>query len=204
MRGKGSPPTFGEQILRTCNRRALILMAPTHKGSPTRALEVMLNMMPLHIKAQELSLAAHDRVTLSVKDSWKPNRRGGTGHLQAWKSKKSPDHETDLTTGDCWRDKTWISTEPASREEMGRTQVYTDGSLSGGENRIRSKHLAKRPRDLFAIRTPVRWIHGLPGRAQSHRRGHSITRNPAHQRKGQHAHRQPLSRRETVWSVAQK
>ena len=69
------------QTLRTCNRKALLLLAPVHRGTPTRAAEVMLDITPLHIKAVENCLAADDRVKQSIQQTWQPKKRGGTGHL---------------------------------------------------------------------------------------------------------------------------
>ena len=122
-----------KDILRSCNRKALILTAPVHKGTPTRALEVMLGMKPLHLLATENSLAAHDRVSLTFQTSWRPNKRGGTGHLLHWNREKGDEHSVDLITADNWDEEAWISVKPATEEEVGRTQVYTDGSKMEGK-----------------------------------------------------------------------
>ena len=48
--------------------------------------------------------------------------------MRYWAKARGENHAVDLVSKESWEEDAWISTKPAEENELGRTQVYTDGS----------------------------------------------------------------------------
>ncbi len=103
----------------------MLKMATVHHGTPTRTMEILYDMEPLHIKAQELALAAVDRV-----DAVSDTEVATKGHLASWHQTRETlgDVATDKTVYPNWEQKTRFLTRQAHKTEMRAIRVYTDGS----------------------------------------------------------------------------
>ena len=62
--------TLAKDRLSKLNRLIALSMMPLRKGTPTAGLEVALDLMPLDLKIEELSLRAMLRVLLHNRTKW--------------------------------------------------------------------------------------------------------------------------------------
>ena len=65
--------------LRTLQRMALLNIAPVRKGTPTAALELLYDVMPLHLFVKEMALKTSVRI--GVRPNWVPINTKGHHHL---------------------------------------------------------------------------------------------------------------------------
>ena len=67
------------------NRLICLLMMPLRKGTPTSGLEVILNIFPLDLKAEEAALKGYLRVNNKIRPQWDGIGNGKVrGHLWWW------------------------------------------------------------------------------------------------------------------------
>ena len=98
--------------------------------------------------------------------------------MRHWTDQKGDNHEVDLVSKESWEEDAWISTKPAEEAELGRTQVYTDGSklenktgygltIRQNNREIYSSHgrltdgATVYQAELYAIREAVRALESL-------------------------------------------
>ena len=78
--------TIQEQF-RTLNRRAINTIVKVPRSTPTRGLEIMLDIMPLHLHIQKEGLAAYVRLKRSAEIQWEgvfSNITHSISHLKFW------------------------------------------------------------------------------------------------------------------------
>jgi len=63
------------QILTSLQRLAMLLITPSLKTTPTRGMEVILGLCPLHIKINEIALKARMRTSDVVPNDWEETKR---------------------------------------------------------------------------------------------------------------------------------
>ena len=124
-------------ILNQINRLALLGIAPVHRGTPTAGLEVIYGIPPLHLKARELALSIYGRVTSVLRPCWDGRgQKDQKGHLRLlFEERESlvPETKTDICLKTNWRCKAKLRETEAKVEDLGRTQIYTDGSRMDGK-----------------------------------------------------------------------
>ena len=72
--------------LRTLNRRAIDIIVKVPKSTPTRGLEVILDILPLHLHIQHTGFAAYSRIKPEL-IQWEgviPNQNHAVSHLKFW------------------------------------------------------------------------------------------------------------------------
>ena len=74
--------TLAKDRLSKLNRLIALSMMPLRKGTPTAGLEVALDLMPLDLKIEELSLRAMLRVLPHNRTKWPGFGEKGKGHLK--------------------------------------------------------------------------------------------------------------------------
>ena len=68
-----------KQKLRSIQRLGLMMIAPIRKGTPTRAIEILYNVEPLHLHIRSLALMTHLRVNPKI--TWFPRNTTKVGHI---------------------------------------------------------------------------------------------------------------------------
>ena len=119
--------------LKRLNRLAMLGMGHCHKGTPTAALELLLEVPPIHLAAEELAFSASDRIQRAMVSVWDGiGSTGRKGHLRALHDSKptvdGDEPQLDYTIQTNWGLKAKVSTLPAKPEDVTRTEVFTDGS----------------------------------------------------------------------------
>ena len=138
--GHQAPKLAGK--LSRINRMAMNTFANFPKSTPTSALEVILNVMPIHIFCQQEAMAAKARLHTLTPLDWdgtNKNKTHCTSHLRHWKNKLDA-HNIDLNTQDTCRHtatklfKTNTDSFDGSAKHRTPTQIniYTDGSRRDG------------------------------------------------------------------------
>ena len=88
--------------LRRVNRMALNTFANFPRSTPTTSLEVMLDVMPLHLFCMQEALAAKSRLRDLTEIHWdgtNTNKTHATSHLRHWQNKLTK-HNIDLSNQD--------------------------------------------------------------------------------------------------------
>ena len=73
--------------LQQINRLASMMMAPVRRSTPTKALEIINNLMPLDIYLHQISLTAYNRHKDLYALTWPgkhPTHKTRIGHLYFW------------------------------------------------------------------------------------------------------------------------
>ncbi len=72
--------------IRKINSLGCRILAPCRRSTPTRTLELIWNLKPLHILARETALATFQRIIPLIQDRVTNNVNARKGHLWTWKS----------------------------------------------------------------------------------------------------------------------
>ena len=128
-----------EAKLRRVNRMAINTFANFPKSTPTRALEVILDVMPLHLFCRQEALAARIRLDDVIKFGWNganENKTHNRSHLRHWEDRMN-DYQMTISHGDRCNITSWNNVFKINRDSFdGRAKhrthtqynIYTDGS----------------------------------------------------------------------------
>ena len=132
-----------EAKLRRINRMAINTFANFPKSTPTRALEIMLDILPLHLFCEKEAIAARTRLDKVIGLDW-PGTNGkkthSKSHLRHWQDRMM-EHGLNIEEVDGCNIKKWnnafkVNTESFSGATKHRVptqfNVYTDGSKQNG------------------------------------------------------------------------
>ena len=124
--------------LQQINRLVSMMMAPARRSTPTRALELINNLMPLDIYLHELSLKAYNQHKQLYELDWAgkhPTHKTRIGHLYFW---QTPNGETlgELEILDTTRYKAEErdyniiinNLDGRNKPKLSQINIYTDGS----------------------------------------------------------------------------
>ena len=128
-----------EAKLRRVNRMAMNTFANFPKSTPTRALEVMLDVMPLHLHCRAEGLAARIRLDSVLEFGWDGQTNKKThnqSHLNHWQTKLNSYNinirHSDQCKLDNWNPRYKLCRDSFSGEAKFRTptqyNIFTDGS----------------------------------------------------------------------------
>jgi ribonuclease HI len=126
-----------KKILDKVTYAALTNIAHCHKGTPLAGLQIILGTPPLHLKAKELALAAHDRLQLHWNErELQPEHLPPRGHLnniiarrQRLVGDSTPDYEVKTNP----KARVKYSENQATEANKADVEVYTDGSKKDGK-----------------------------------------------------------------------
>ena len=165
--------------LRRVNRMAINTFASFPKSTPTAALEVMLDVMPLHIFCEQEAIAARIRLSKVLEFGWSgrnSNKTHSTSHMKRWNDRLK---EYELKVSDCDsckerapENKFSINRDSfdgkAKHRQLTQMNVFTDGSKMEG-NCGAGYTLQSKGREIAC----AEFLHGLPGRGPGRGRGGS-------------------------------
>ena len=130
-----------EDKLRTLNRRAINTMVKIPRSTPTRGLEIILDILPLHLHIKKEGFAAYSRIKKLNPLQWEgifTNLENSVSHLRYWEYFANDMNVQDfhVETDDChvMRPPAKYLLDSSSFDDMENCQsqaeynVYTDGS----------------------------------------------------------------------------
>ena len=133
-----------EAKLRRVNRMAMNTFANFPKSTPSRALEIMLDVTPLHLFCLKEALATHVRLQDLLHLDWpgiNTNKTHSISHLRYWENKLN-EHNIDVNALDRCQPISFtkqykINLDSFDGKKKHRTateyNIYTDGSLINGQ-----------------------------------------------------------------------
>ncbi len=123
--------------IRKINSLGCRTLASCRRSTPTRTLELIWDLKPLHILARETALATFQRIEPLIKDRVTNNVNARKGHLWTWKS-ECINNNINIEVERKIESNFWIRNyrvtpfeelnEFQLMEENGRRYAYTDGS----------------------------------------------------------------------------
>ena len=140
----GHRASFSEDKLRKLNRLAINTFGSFPKSTPTRALEIMLDIMPLHLFCEQEALASRVRLDDVLDLDWDGTNQKKThavGHLKYWDDLLSSS-DIDPSTSDRCSEIIWPTgfrlnkdsfSGLAKHRALSQYNIFTDGSRSGGQ-----------------------------------------------------------------------
>jgi hypothetical protein len=78
-----------QSALQKAQQLGLVMVAPMRQNTPTKGLEIVLGVQPLHLRVQELAMHTYNRLDRSP-DDWRGKKGKRLGHLK-WLEKLSKD-----------------------------------------------------------------------------------------------------------------
>ena len=181
-----------EEAFRKMNRKAMNTIVKVPRSTPTRAMEIMLEIQPLHLHIKKEGLSAFLRLQAQLPLNWVgiyPNRTYSVSHLRYWKYTVE-DSELDArwnSTDQCFVIKPALNftldtesfIDMAGRQSLQDINVYTDGSkikdkVGSGvfifdkhktikEGKYRiSDHATVYQAEMFAIKQAAEILQGIP------------------------------------------
>ena len=131
--------------LRKLNRLAINTLTRVPKSAPTRALEIMTDIKPLHLFIQEAGLAAYIRLNKHLRHTWDGRYKRGksiiTGHLKHWEEMTEVldfgvnDSDKQVTSRQEFKYNVNLESLKGGEKFLKTSQynVYTDGSKIDGQ-----------------------------------------------------------------------
>ena len=128
-----------ESKLRRINRMAINTFASFPKSTPTRALEILLDLLPLHLFCRQNALATRIRLQDVVEFGWEGSNQNKThakSHLKHWQevmdTHRIIQSHSDRCSAVKWNGGFKVNLDSFSGESKHRTRtqfnIYTDGS----------------------------------------------------------------------------
>ena len=135
-----------QKALRRCNRLGMNTIVKVHRSTPTRALELILDILPLHLYIIKIGFAAQQRLEKHIPLTWEgvfDNQTHSVSHLRFWNymHKDLNLDELNHNIDDCCiaRPTAKFAVDLNSFVDMENAQspaeynIYTDGSKKAGQ-----------------------------------------------------------------------
>ena len=129
--------TTNKLKLERVNRLGCLIINPVHKSTPTRSLEILYNIKPLHLKLKEIAMENYVRIRIKLKPELrnfrtisKTDKKGHLEKLKTW----IQDISTECDSVEhILRSNYGVNMENHTNEERDTIYAYSDGSKIDGD-----------------------------------------------------------------------